>query len=88
MVTLRPTGEAESIVIDLAAHRIVFAGADRLFGCTKCRSFISRDLNRVLNQHTRAAHDDIGASYRLAETAVWPLTTVTYRAQPPDNEWA
>ena len=64
LVTLRPTGEAESIVIDLAARRIGFAGADRLFGCTKCRRFISRDLNRALNRHTRAAHDSLAPSNR------------------------
>ena len=88
VVTLRPTGEADSIILDLVARHIVFAGTERLFGCTQCRGCVSRDLNRVLNSHLRAAHSGIGASYRQVETAVWPLTTVTYRASPPPNEWA
>lgn len=88
LVTLRPKGEAESVFIDLAARRIVFAEDTTWFECARCHRFISRDLNRVLNRHTRAAHDGIGASYRQVATDAWQLTTITYRAQPPANEWA
>ncbi|MBP7689668.1 MAG: hypothetical protein KA765_17255, partial [Thermoflexales bacterium] len=88
LVTLRPNGEAETIFIDLATKRIVFAEEVTWFECARCHRFISRDLNRVLNRHTRAAHDGVGASYRQVETAEWSLTTITYRAQPPGNEWA
>ncbi len=88
LVTLRPNSKAESIFIDLATKRIVFAEEAVWFEYTRCHRFISRDLNRVLNRHTRAAHDGVGASYRQVETTEWPLTTITYRAQPPTNEWA
>ncbi len=88
LVTLRPNGDAESIFIDLAARRIVFAEETAWFECARCHRFISRDLNRVFNRHTRAAHDGIGASYRQVETMEWSLTTITYRAQTPANEWA
>ncbi len=88
LVTLRPHGEAESIFIDLTTKRIVFTEETTWFECTRCHRFISRDLNRVLNRHTRTAHDGIGARYRQVETMEWSLTTITYRAQSPENEWA
>ena len=88
LVTLRPNGEAKSIFVDLATRRIIFAEETVWCECARCHHFISRDLNHVLNRHTRAAHDGIGASYRQVETTEWSLMTITYRAQTPANEWA
>lgn len=84
-VTLRPQAVAESIEIDLAGQRLVFVEVERVFVCGRCGTFISRDLNLLLNQHNRAVHGGTGASYRQSSQTSWPLTRCVFSAQPPAN---
>jgi len=85
LATLRPRAEAESIEIDLAERRLVFEAAERVFVCGHCRTFISRDLNLLLNQHNRAAHGGTGPRYRQVQQNKWTLTRCVFSAQPPAN---
>ena len=67
LATLRPGADAEAIEIDLIERRLVFEETERVFVCGRCNTFISRDLNLVLNQHNRAAHGGTGARYRQVQ---------------------
>ncbi len=85
LATLRPGTDAEVIEIDLIERRLVFEEAERVFVCGRCNTFISRDLNLLLNQHNRAAHGGTGPRYRQAQQNKWTLSRCVFSAQPPAN---
>ena len=88
-VTLRPGYDAETVVVDLAAKRITFPEADRIYTCTKCYCFSSRDHSLVTNPyngHDGVAHGGEGAGYRPEKTTTRYLDKIEYSARKPKNE--
>ena len=85
---LQEEGDAESVLLDLSEQRITFLKAERVYTCTKCNACsVAQDPYLIINQHNRAAHDNICPSYRWEQATTLKLRFVKYRKKPPGNQW-
>jgi DNA-directed RNA polymerase alpha subunit len=82
-VTLRPTLDAEPILVDLARHLITFAAADEIHTCAKCKGFSSQDQNLIVERHDWVVHGGIGPKHLKEQMTKRSLRTLTYSARPP-----
>lgn len=85
-VTLRPRGDAEPIVVDLAAGSITFTRSDKVHTCTGCEQFSASDCYLIVNRHNRGAHDGCGPGFRREKGVTRTLRTLGYSTKaPPDD---
>ena len=97
-VTLRPSHDAEPVLVDLDAYKIRFLKADRIYTCAKCRHFSARDQQSVVSQHERAAHwKDAADVYSGIGGSVAPEPEpslilidrkLAFSFRAPSNQWA
>ncbi|MCC7362109.1 MAG: hypothetical protein IT317_21675 [Anaerolineales bacterium] len=97
-VTLRPSYDAEPVLVDLDAYEIRFLKADRIYTCAKCRHFSARDQQSVVGQHERAAHwtdaadvySGIGGSVAPEPEPSLILSDrkLAFSFRAPSNQWA
>ncbi len=62
-VTLRPGGDADPILIDTTCGEVRFEHATRLYTCSKCNRFTSRDADLIYRPHEPTAHEGERTSF-------------------------
>jgi hypothetical protein len=82
-VTLRPSLDAESVLVDLTRNLIDFPEAELIHTCAKCKGFSSQNWNLIVERHDCVAHDGISPSYRDEPITRRSLRHLKYSARPP-----
>jgi hypothetical protein len=80
--------KAEKIVIDLEEGRVIFPEVEKVYTCTQCERFSSRDTRLVREEHTRAAHEGISPKFRYDNPSLRQSTSsLEFRATQPQQPW-
>ena len=87
-VRLRPSLQAEKVVLDLDACTMTFPGKEQVYVCGRCGHFASADQNAVLKKHGLAAHGGVGNTVqaRPGSEVHWRHGP-RFQRQAPKNEW-
>lgn len=88
-VLLRPSLQAEKVVLDLDARTITFPGKVQVYTCGECGHFASADHSMVLRKHGPAAHGQVGQTVRArpGSEVNWKHGP-QFQRQAPEDEWA
>jgi len=77
----------ERVIISLDEGKIYFSDAQRVYSCTKCRQFATRDVTLVVNKHNREAHGGIEPGYACNSAVLDQEGALTFRSKQPSNPW-
>lgn len=87
-VTLRPSVDAEPVVVDLDKREVGFLKADCIYTCAKCDSFSAGDCHLIVSGHNRVAHGNIGPSFRKERLTTRSLWVLEYSRRAPREQLA
>lgn len=87
-VTLRPSVDAEPVVVDLDKREVGFLKADCIYTCTKCDSFSARNCHLIVSGHNRVAHGNIRPSFRKEPLTARSLQVLEYSRRAPREQLA
>lgn len=86
-LTLRPTYDNVPVTAEILTdrQRVLFEPGQQLFQCTKSRdcAFVTPDQDLLYNGHNRAAHNGIGAQYRMRSSPLLSILPPVYRLRAP-----
>lgn len=75
----------DQVEIDLLKMEGVFPDAKKLFMCTKCFKFVSKNQEKIIS-HNRIDHDGLGPSFRIIGSNVISIDEeITYSAPETDK---
>lgn len=87
-VTLRPTADAEPVVVDTGTSRVCFAQLAKRYMCSKCGHFVTRDPSLLTGQHDSASHEGRNSAFSILNTdCLTQKTDFEFSIHPPTDIW-
>lgn len=87
-VTLRPSEDAEPVIVDAARSEVHFRRATSLYLCSKCDQFAASRYSLITHEHTRYAHELTSPGFRqLRDGLLRQASSLEFSVRRPSNVW-